>query len=126
MRPSHSPCSGFIRLTLDLPLQNHLKFKSLCALNRTTMSHEVNAMIAAALADPDRLLTDVLYVRVSPELKRELVELATRREISLGTLLLETVMVLERERAARVTASNGHHRPSRPAAEVVTVSRGER
>jgi hypothetical protein len=81
---------------MDIDEEAHARFKALCALHRTTMSAEINAMIAAQLADPDRLLTEALYVRVSPELKQEFEERAQRRRVGLGTLLMEAVAALVR------------------------------
>src|SRR5262244_1302127 len=93
---SHPPASTHTRFTTDIDAEVHAKFKAICALNRTSMSHEINAIIAAQLADPDRLLSEALYVRVSPELKRELLEYATKRRVSLGTVLMEAVAQMER------------------------------
>jgi hypothetical protein len=61
------------------------------------MGHEINTMIAAQLADPDALLSEVLYVRVSPELKQELIGYAKERHVSLTDLLIEAFGLLQRE-----------------------------
>jgi hypothetical protein len=50
---------------MDIAAEAHAKFKALCALHRTTMSAEINSVIAAQLADPDRLLSEALSVRIA-------------------------------------------------------------
>jgi predicted transcriptional regulator len=87
------------------------------------MSAEVGALIAAELEDPDRLLSEALYVRVSPELKQELVEYAGKRRVSLAVVLMEAVAQLERRSEGQETQvglaspamGNGHRKRGRPA-----------
>jgi hypothetical protein len=61
------------------------------------MGHQINAMIGAQLADPDRLLSEALYVRISPELKQELIGYAKERHVSLTDLLIEAFGLLQRQ-----------------------------
>jgi hypothetical protein len=53
------------RFTLDVARDVHNRFKSICARHGTTMSYEINALIAQQLADHHSLLSATLYVRVS-------------------------------------------------------------
>jgi hypothetical protein len=61
------------------------------------MGHQISTMIAAQLADPDRLLSEALYVRISPQLKQELTDYAKERHLSLTDLLIEAFGLLQRE-----------------------------
>jgi hypothetical protein len=96
---SHPAASGFKRLTLDIAAKDHAQFKAICALHGTTMGHEINAIIAQQLADPDASLSEALYLRVSPEMKRELLDYARERRMSLADLLIEAFGNLQREHA---------------------------
>jgi hypothetical protein len=98
---------------MDIRAEDHARFKSLCALHRTTMSAEINAIIAAQLADPDALLTEALYVRCSPDLKREILECAGARRVSVGVLLMQAVALLERQSEKNEGKINGHAEPRR-------------
>jgi hypothetical protein len=118
----HPAASGYVRFTLDIAVEDHCRFKSMCALHRTTMSAEVGALIAAELADPDRLLSEALHIRVSSELKQELLELASKRRVSLAVVLMEAVAALERRSEGQETQAgfasppigNGHRKRGRP------------
>ena len=57
---SHPPSGGFQRFTLDIPAQDHSRFKSLCALHATTMRNEIQAMVGAQIATPDVLVSALL------------------------------------------------------------------
>jgi hypothetical protein len=92
---SHAAPSGYKRLTLDISAEDHARFKSICALHQTTMGAEITAMIGAQLADPDALLSEALYIRVSPQLKRELLDYARERRVSLTDLLIEAFGLLQ-------------------------------
>jgi hypothetical protein len=75
---SHPPAGGFQRFTLDMPLEDHCRFKSLCAMRQTTMRAEIQALVAAQLSAPDVMLSEVLT---------ELVEQARAQGTSLSELL---------------------------------------
>jgi hypothetical protein len=94
---SHPAPSGYKRLTIEIRAEDHARFKSICALHGTTMGHEINTMIAAQLADPDALLSEALYVRVSPQLKQELIGYAKERHVNLTDLLIESFGLLQRQ-----------------------------
>ena len=49
--------SGTSRLIVDLPIEDRLRFKAICALHRTTALREVSLFLAAQIAQPDRLLS---------------------------------------------------------------------
>jgi hypothetical protein len=110
---SHPPVSGYTRFCFDIAAEDHARFKAICALHQTTMSHEVNCLIAAQLADPDRLLSEALYVRVSLELKQELLDYAVQRRVGLGTLLMEAMAWWQRQQEPLEPALKGHQ-PPRP------------
>ena len=40
-----------MRLTVDVPSDNHARFKALCAMRKTKMSTEINAFIQRRLED---------------------------------------------------------------------------
>ena len=40
-----------MRLTVDVPSDNHARFKALCAMRKTKMSTEINAFIQRRLDD---------------------------------------------------------------------------
>jgi hypothetical protein len=80
------------------------------------------------LADPDRLLSEALYVQVSPELKRELVNYAVERRVSLGTLLMEAMASWQR-RPEPIEPANGNgyrgsYRPRKHRVEKMVAARG--
>lgn len=41
------------RLTVDIPEENHTRFKALCAMQKKKMAEEVNAFIAQRLAEAE-------------------------------------------------------------------------
>jgi hypothetical protein len=57
---SHPPSGGFQRFTLDIPAEDHSRFKALCAMKQTTMRAEIQAIVGAQLAIPDVLLSALL------------------------------------------------------------------
>lgn len=59
-----SGAHGYMRLARD-----HTRFKMICALRRTTMSAQIQAIIAEQPAQGDRLLSENFYVAVTPEMK---------------------------------------------------------
>jgi hypothetical protein len=79
---SHPPSGGFQRFTLDIPSQDHSRFKALCALRATTMRSEIQTMVAAQLAAPDMLLS----VRLT-----QLQDAAQARRISFRKLFTEVL-----------------------------------
>jgi hypothetical protein len=44
-------------LIVDLLIEDRLRFKSICALHRTTALREVSLFLAAQIARPDELLS---------------------------------------------------------------------
>ena len=42
------------RLTVDVPENNHTRFKALCAMQRKKMAEEVNAFISQRLAEAEQ------------------------------------------------------------------------
>jgi hypothetical protein len=88
---------GFRRFTLDVPLEDHAKFKSACALHGTTLHAEICGFIRAAVAAPDLLLSETLFLEISPEFKTELLNYAAARRSSLGELLLDAFAQLQRQ-----------------------------
>jgi hypothetical protein len=87
---------GFRRLTLDVPIEDHAGFKSACALRGTTLRAEICGFIRAAVAEPDLLLSEALFLETSPEFKAELLDYAAARHCSLAELLLEAFAQLRR------------------------------
>ena len=88
---------GFRRLTVDVPAGDHAKFKSACALRGTTLHAEICGFIRAAIAAPYRLLSEALFLEISPEFKAELLDYAAARNCSLADLLLEAFAQLQRQ-----------------------------
>ena len=41
------------RLTVDVPENNHTRFKALCAMQKKKMAEEINAFIAQRIADAE-------------------------------------------------------------------------
>ncbi len=64
---SHLPTSGFLRMTMDIPVEDHARFKAICALRQTTMRAEIQTLIAATIAEPDRLLSERLGLAGAPK-----------------------------------------------------------
>ena len=58
---------GTIRLVVDLPAEDHARFKAISALHRTTILHEVSAFLAAQIAQPDELLSRRLLAAETSE-----------------------------------------------------------
>jgi hypothetical protein len=79
---SNPPAGGFQRFTLDVPSEDHCRFKALCAMKATTMRAEIQAVIAAQLSVPDVLVSEVLT---------ELVEGAKARRVPLHKLVREVL-----------------------------------
>jgi hypothetical protein len=77
---AHPPRGGYQRFTLDIPSEDHCRFKALCAMKATTMRAEMQAVIAAQLSMPDMLLSEALT---------ELVEHARARRMPLKKLIAE-------------------------------------
>jgi predicted HicB family RNase H-like nuclease len=94
---SHPAPSGYKRLTLEIPAADHARFKSICALRGTTMGREISAAIAAQLEERDPRLSETLYVRVSPQMRRELADYAKERRVSLSDPLTEAFGLLQRK-----------------------------
>ena len=67
---------------MDIPSEDHCRFKALCAMKATTMRAEMQAVIAAQLALPDMLLSEVLT---------ELVEEAKARRVPFDKLVREVL-----------------------------------
>jgi hypothetical protein len=95
----------------DLVAEDLARFRVLCRERGTDVAAEIRAMIAAELADPDQLLSEALYVRVSPELKRQILEYVKKRHVTLGTVLMEAVAELERRREKPEVRGNRHRGP---------------
>ena len=110
-KPAEALCRpGFRRLTLDVPIGDHAKFKSACALRRTTLHTEICSFIRAAIAEPDLLLSEALFLEISPEFKAELLDYAAARRCSLSDLLLEAFAQLQR-REPEIEARPGSRVP---------------
>ena len=52
-QPAAEPGGPTKRLTVDVPENNHTRFKALCAMQRKKMAEEVNAFIAQRLAEAE-------------------------------------------------------------------------
>jgi hypothetical protein len=78
------------------------------------MSSEINMIIAAELADPDRFkarrLSEALYIRVSPELNWELMKYVAKRRVGVGTVVMEAMAALERRGEPGEPVVNGVRR----------------
>ena len=61
------------------------------------MHAEIASFIQAAIAAPDRLLSETLFLEISPEFKAELLEYAAVRHWSLADLLLDAFTQLRRQ-----------------------------
>ena len=79
---SHPPAGGFQRFTLDIPADDHARFKALCAMKQTTMRAEIQAIVGAQLAAPDVLVSALL---------NQLQDAAQARGISFEKLLTEVL-----------------------------------
>jgi hypothetical protein len=53
-QPAAEPAGPTKRLTVDVPENNHTRFKALCAMQRKKMAEEVNAFIASRIAEAER------------------------------------------------------------------------
>lgn len=101
-KPADELCRpGSRRLTIDIPAADHAKFKSACAAHSTTMHAEIMSFVHAAIAAPDRLLSEALFLEISPELKVELLNHAAARRTSLADLLLDAFALLRRKEPER-------------------------
>ena len=52
-RPTALPSGETKRLTVDVPVETHARFKAYCAMRQTRMAGEINAFIARCLAEAD-------------------------------------------------------------------------
>jgi len=52
--PAVEPTGLTKRLTVDVPEENHTRFKALCAMQRRKMAEEINAFIAQRLAEAEQ------------------------------------------------------------------------
>ena len=52
--PASEPAGPTKRLTVDVPENNHTRFKVLCAMQRRKMAEEVNAFIAHRIAEAEQ------------------------------------------------------------------------
>jgi hypothetical protein len=52
--PAAEPAGPTKRLTVDVPENNHTRFKVLCAMQRRKMAEEVNAFIAHRIAEAEQ------------------------------------------------------------------------
>ena len=123
-KPAGELCRpGFRRLTVDLPAADHARFKSACAAHSTTMHAEIASFVRAAGGAPDRLLSEALFLEISPEFKAELLDYAAARRSSLADLLLEAFAQLKRQ-APEIEART-ERRTTEPARRNIQV-RGRR
>jgi hypothetical protein len=58
---------------------------------------EICGFIRPAVAEPDLLLSEALFLEISPEFKAELLDYAAARHCSLADLLLEAFAQLQRQ-----------------------------
>ena len=63
---SRPPASGFKRITFDVPAEDAARFKAVCALNQISMAAEIQVLIAAEIAEPERLLSQRLRLAGAP------------------------------------------------------------
>jgi hypothetical protein len=52
-QPAAEPGGPTKRLTVDVPENNHTRFKALCAMQKKKMAEEINAFIAQRIADAE-------------------------------------------------------------------------
>ena len=52
-RPPASSSGETKRLTVDIPIETHARFKAYCAMRQTRMAGEINAFIERCLAESD-------------------------------------------------------------------------
>lgn len=52
--PAAEPTGPTKRLTVDVPENNHTRFKALCAMQRRKMAEEVNAFITQRIAEAEQ------------------------------------------------------------------------
>lgn len=50
-QPPAEPAGPTKRLTVDVPEDNHARFKALCAMRKKNMAEEINAFIAQRIAE---------------------------------------------------------------------------
>jgi ParG len=50
-QPPAEPAGPTKRLTIDVPEDNHARFKALCAMRKKNMAEEINAFIVQRLAE---------------------------------------------------------------------------
>ena len=125
-KPAGELCRpGFRRLTIDLPAVDHARFKSACAAHSTTMHAEIAGFIQAAIAAADRLLSEALFLEISPEFKTELLDYAAARRSSLADLLLEAFAQLRR-REPEVEIRESRQQPPEPNRRNIQVLRTRR
>ena len=80
---------------LDLPADDHARFKMLWLARGTTMRRRrFRRSWTRRLARPDNLLSETLCVRVSPELKRQLSDYARERPVKIEALVREAFGVM--------------------------------
>jgi hypothetical protein len=113
---------GFRRLTLDVPIGDHARFKSACALRRTTLHAEICNFIRAAVTEPDLLLSEALFLEISPEFKAELLDYAAARHSSLADLLLDAFAQLRRREEIEVRPECRAPEPDRRNIQVLRAS----
>lgn len=53
-QPPAEPTGPTKRLTVDVPENNHTRFKALCAMQRRKMAEEVNSFISQRLAEAEQ------------------------------------------------------------------------
>ena len=53
-KPAIEPTGPTKRLTVDVPENNHTRFKALCAMQRRKMAEEVNAFISQRIAEAEQ------------------------------------------------------------------------
>lgn len=51
--PTAAPAGETKRLTVDIPVETHARFKAYCAMRQTRMAGEINAFIERCLAEAD-------------------------------------------------------------------------
>jgi hypothetical protein len=105
---------GFQRFTMDLPLEDHSRFKSLCALKQTTMRAEVQAIVAQAVAS-GALPSEALYVPLEGQLRAKLEEHCRSRQMSLAEVAreaLKSTLEEARRRAKRAKRADRARRLS--------------
>jgi hypothetical protein len=97
----------------DLPAEDNARFKLLCRARGITMRREIQAILRAQFAHRGGLLSeDCLCVRVSPEMKRQLTQMARKRRMKVETLVREALARMMADSAT--LARSLHHDLRRP------------